>query len=65
MNIIVGEANPEELEPFVYDKSQRQLIQITMDNWEDARDMLMSASAKKSVMLQRGIMSESVITLEE
>ncbi len=61
----LGEANPEELEPFVYDKSQRQLIQITMDNWEDARDMLMSASAKKSVMLQRGIMSESVITLEE
>lgn len=61
----LGEANPEELEPFVYDKNQRQLIKITMDNWEDARDMLTSASAKKGVMLQRGIMSESIVTLEE
>ena len=61
----LGEANPEELEPFVYDKNQRQLIKITMDNWEDARDMLTSASAKKGVMLQRGIMSESIVTLDE
>lgn len=54
----LGECNPEDLEPFVFDKQTRRLIKITMDNWEDARDMLTSASAKREVMYQHNVISE-------
>lgn len=54
----LGEANPEDLAPFVFDKNTRELIKITMDNWEDARDMLTSASAKREVMYQHNVISE-------
>ena len=54
----IGECNPEDLEPFVFNKQTRRLIKITMDNWEDARDMLTSASAKREVMYQHNVISE-------
>ena len=54
----LGECNPEDLSPNVFDKNTRKLIKITMDNWEDARDMLTSASAKREVMYQHGVVSE-------
>lgn len=62
---IVGEANPEDLEPFVFNKQTRQLIKITMDNWEDARDMLLSSSAKRDVMISRNIINEKFVTVNE
>lgn len=65
LNIVVGEANPEDLEPFVFNKQTRQLVKITMDNWEDAQDMLTSSRAKRQIMIQKGIINENLIGLNE
>lgn len=61
----LGEANPEDLEPFVFNKQTRQLVKITMDNWEDAQDMLTSSRAKRQIMIQKGIINENLIGLNE
>ena len=59
----LGEANPEDLAPFVFDKNTRHLIKINMDNWEDARDMLTSTTARREIMLSRGVLSDQRIEL--
>jgi DNA gyrase/topoisomerase IV subunit B len=61
----LGECNPEDLAPFVFDKSHRKLIQITMDNWELAQEMLTSSMAKREVLLNNQVIQDSLVLLEE
>lgn len=60
----LGECNPEDLEPFVFSKATRSLIRVTMDNWEDARNMLTSASAKRQIMVDRGVISDILVPIK-
>lgn len=61
----LGEANPEDLKPFVFDKGFRRLIRITMDNWEVAQEMLTSSRAKREVMIEKGIFKDKLVYLDE
>lgn len=59
----LGECNPEDLEPFVFNKTTRSLIKVTMDNWEDAQSMLTSAYAKRQIMVDRGVISDILVPI--
>ena len=61
----LGEANAAQLKPFVFDKNTRRLIQVTMDNWELAQEMLTSTDARRHIMIKRKILSEKQIILGE
>ena len=61
----LGELNPEELEPCVFDENKRQLVRITLDNWEKARDLLCTSAAKRRVMIDRKIIRMESVSFRE
>lgn len=60
----LGEANADQLKPFVFDKSTRRLIQINMDNWELAREMLTSTDARRRIMIRKKILNKTPVPKE-
>ena len=61
----LGECNPEELAPFVFDKATRKLRSVTMEGWEEAQKMLTSSSSKRKIMVEKNIICDDYIRLDE
>jgi DNA gyrase/topoisomerase IV subunit B len=51
----LGEYSPDEINEFYFDENTRSLINITMGNIEIARSLLTSASAKRELMINKGL----------
>ena len=60
----LGESNADQFKPFVFDKSTRRLIQINMDNWELAREMLTSTDARRRIMIRKKILNKTPVPKE-
>lgn len=54
----LGELDPEELEKYIFDKENRRLVQITMENAKTAIDLVTSTFARKALLVSKQIIRD-------
>lgn len=58
----LGEFCANQFKDFAFNQDKRRLIKVTMDNIDDALELIRNTGSKKNLMLSEGFLSDEVIT---
>jgi len=64
LNIFVGEMDPPELRDCLFNPSTRRLLRVTLDDVNKALALASSSSARRDLMVERGIFGSIPFTTQ-